>query len=104
MKNPMKSNEKLHDFKEKLRGLDDTLHGLNEKPKGSNEKLHDFKEKLHGLDDELHGLNEKPKGSNEKLHDFKEELHDERGKAGGHEPPLFPLPCHILAFFLFRQP
>ena len=21
------------------------------------------------------------------------------GKAGGHEPPLFPLPCHILAFF-----
>ena len=23
----------------------------------------------------------------------------ERGKAGGHEPPLFPLPCHILAFF-----
>ena len=20
------------------------------------------------------------------------------GKAGGHEPPLFPLPCHILAF------
>ena len=24
---------------------------------------------------------------------------DERGKAGGHEPPLFPLPCHILAFF-----
>ena len=28
----------------------------------------------------------------------------ERGKAGGHEPSLFPLPCHILAFFLFRQP
>ena len=26
------------------------------------------------------------------------------GKAGGHEPPLFPLPYHILAFFLFRQP
>ena len=24
---------------------------------------------------------------------------DERGKAGGHEPPLFPLPYHILAFF-----
>ena len=23
---------------------------------------------------------------------------DERGKAGGHEPPLFPLPCHTLAF------
>jgi len=23
----------------------------------------------------------------------------ERGKAGGHEPPPFPLPCHILAFF-----
>ena len=23
---------------------------------------------------------------------------DERGKSGGHEPPLFPLPCHILAF------
>ena len=22
----------------------------------------------------------------------------ERGKAGGHEPPLFPLLCHILAF------
>ena len=22
----------------------------------------------------------------------------ERGKAGSHEPPLFPLPCHILAF------
>ena len=22
----------------------------------------------------------------------------ERGKAVGHEPPLFPLPCHILAF------
>ena len=24
---------------------------------------------------------------------------EERGKAGGHEPPLFPLPLHILAFF-----
>ena len=24
---------------------------------------------------------------------------NERGKAGGHEPPLFPLPCHIFAFF-----
>ena len=24
----------------------------------------------------------------------------ERGKAGGHEPPLFPLQGHILAFFL----
>ena len=24
---------------------------------------------------------------------------EERGKAGGHEPPLFPLPGHILAFF-----
>ena len=23
----------------------------------------------------------------------------EQGKAGGHEPPLFPLPGHILAFF-----
>ena len=23
----------------------------------------------------------------------------ERGKAGGHKPPLFPLPGHILAFF-----
>ena len=23
----------------------------------------------------------------------------EQGKAGGHEPPLFPLPCRILAFF-----
>ena len=22
-------------------------------------------------------------------------------KAGGHEPPLFPLPCHILAFLSF---
>ena len=29
---------------------------------------------------------------------------DERGKAGGHEPQLFPLPCHILAFFIFQQP
>ena len=28
-------------------------------------------------------------------------LYTERGKAGGHEPPLFPLPCHILAFFSF---
>ena len=26
-------------------------------------------------------------------------VRDERGKAGGHEPPLFPLPGHILAFF-----
>ena len=25
------------------------------------------------------------------------------GKAGGHEPPLFPLLCHTLAFFLFWQ-
>ena len=25
---------------------------------------------------------------------------DERGKAGGHEPLLFPLPGHILAFSL----
>ena len=25
--------------------------------------------------------------------------YEERGKAGGHEPPLFPLPGHILAFF-----
>ena len=26
-------------------------------------------------------------------------LQEEQGKAGGHEPPLFPLPGHILAFF-----
>ena len=26
-------------------------------------------------------------------------LYEELGKAGGHEPPLFLLPCHILAFF-----
>ena len=31
-------------------------------------------------------------------------VHNERGKSGGHEPPLFSLPYHILAFFLFRQP
>ena len=24
---------------------------------------------------------------------------EERGMACSHEPPLFPLPCHILAFF-----
>ena len=26
---------------------------------------------------------------------------EEQGKAGGHEPPLFPLPCHILAFLSY---
>ena len=29
----------------------------------------------------------------------KKRYYNERGKAGGHEPPLFPLPYHILAFF-----
>jgi len=29
---------------------------------------------------------------------FETHLPDERGKAGSHEPPPFPLPCHILAF------
>ena len=28
----------------------------------------------------------------------------EQGKAGGHEPPLFPLPCHILAFLSSGNP
>ena len=28
-------------------------------------------------------------------------LYEERGKAGGHEPPLFPLPWYTLAFFSF---
>ena len=27
-------------------------------------------------------------------------LFSEQGKTGGHKPPLFPLPCHILAFSL----
>ena len=31
--------------------------------------------------------------------ELKKYFSHERGKAGGHEPPLFPLPCHILAFF-----
>ena len=29
----------------------------------------------------------------------RKEVFNERGKAGGHKPPLFPLSYHILAFF-----